>query len=120
MAVIGTFKLIKSGGWEGTIRTLMINEKIRLVPNDNRTSTDAPTFRIMLGWSKIGDAWEAETDSLPPKAYLSLRIDDPAFPAPMRAALFPDEDATTARLVWSRLSESGRDGNYNRGARHAS
>lgn len=120
MAVIGIFKLVKSGGWEGTIRTLLINEKVRLVPNDNRTSPDAPAFRIMLGWSKIGDAWEAETNNILPRSYLSLRIDDPAFPSPLRAALFPDEDATTARLIWSRVSEADKPGHYNKGAGHAS
>lgn len=40
---IGRFKRSKRGGWEGEINTLTINRrKLRLVPNDNRVSEDAP------------------------------------------------------------------------------
>jgi len=46
MAVIGTFTPEKNGGWVGTIRTLTINAKVRLVPNDDRTSNKAPAFRV--------------------------------------------------------------------------
>lgn len=42
MSVIGTFTPIKDGGWEGTIRTLTIDVKARLIPNDNQDSERAP------------------------------------------------------------------------------
>src|SRR3546814_2610681 len=61
MSVIGIFKPSKEGGWEGNLRTLGINERLRLVPNDDRSSDDAPAFRVMLGRQRIGDAWEACT-----------------------------------------------------------
>ena len=59
MAVIGTFAPSKDGGWIGTIHTLAINAKIRLVPNDNRDSANAPAFLVLTGQSRIGEAWEA-------------------------------------------------------------
>jgi uncharacterized protein (DUF736 family) len=97
--VIGRFKRSKQGGWEGEIDTLTIHKRrIRLVPNDNRVSDDAPAFRVMLGWNPIGDAWEKKSHSDPPRYYLRLEIDDPF--APMIAVLFPDADGLTAQLLW--------------------
>jgi uncharacterized protein (DUF736 family) len=102
MAVIGAFKPTKQGGWEGSIRTLTINAKVRLVPNDDRLSDGAPAFRVMLGWSRIGDAWEARSNGDHPREYLRLRLDDPAWPTPVSAALFADAEGSTAQLVWRR------------------
>jgi uncharacterized protein (DUF736 family) len=56
---IGAFKLARDGGWEGEIRTLTLNAKLRLVPNDDRAQANAPMFRVMLGAVRIGDVWEA-------------------------------------------------------------
>src|SRR3546814_18737728 len=87
MSVIGIFKPSKEGGWEGNLRTLGINERLRLVPNDDRSSDDAPAFRVMLGRQRIGDAWEACTQDGKERDYLRLRLHDPGFARPMHAAL---------------------------------
>src|SRR3546814_16762812 len=92
MSVIGIFKPSKEGGWEGNLRTLGINERLRLVPNDDRSSDDAPAFRVMIGRQRIGDAWEACTQDERDRNYLRLRLDDPGFARPMTAALFPADD----------------------------
>jgi uncharacterized protein (DUF736 family) len=102
MAVIGTFTPAKDGGWVGTIRTLTIDAKVRLVPNDDRTSKKAPAFRVFVGNSRIGDAWEAKTGGLSPKEYLRVRLDDPLLPEPVTAALFQVQDGSTAQLFWNR------------------
>lgn len=102
MAVIGTFIPAKDGGWIGRIRTLTINAKVRLVPNDNRENGSSPTFRVFAGQSRVGDAWAAHSNGNPPKDYLRVRIDDPSFTQPLNAALFPDGDGLQARLVWTR------------------
>ena len=60
MAQIGSFTLAKDGGWIGSIRTLTIDAKVHLVPNDNRENENAPAFRVFVGQSRIGDAWEAQ------------------------------------------------------------
>lgn len=104
MAVIGTFTPAKDGGWVGTIRTLTIDAKVRLVPNDDRTSTKAPAFRVFVGNSRIGDAWEAKTRGSSPKEYLRVRLDDPLLPEPVAAALFPVQDGESAQLFWTRRS----------------
>jgi len=102
MALIGTFALAKNGGWTGTIRTLTIDAKVRLVPNDNRDSENAPAFRVFVGQSRIGDAWEARSGGDSPKEYLRIRLDDPSLPEPLSAALFPSEEGQEAQLVWNR------------------
>src|SRR5581483_11092340 len=102
MAVIGTFTPAKNGGWVGTIRTLTINAKVRLVPNDDRTNKKAPAFRVFVGNSRIGDAWEAKTVGLRPKGYLKVRFDDPVLAEPINAALFVSTEGNDAQLLWSR------------------
>jgi uncharacterized protein (DUF736 family) len=102
MAVIGTFTPAKDGGWVGTIRTLTIDAKVRLVPNDDRTSKKAPAFRVFVGNSRIGDAWEARTGGLSPKDYLRVKLDDPMLSEPINAAMFEAEDGSGAQLLWSR------------------
>lgn len=102
MAVIGTFTPAKDGGWVGTIRTLTIDAKVRLVPNDDRTNKKAPAFRIFVGSSRIGDAWEARTGGLNPREYLRVRLDDPLLSEPVTAALIQVQDGSTAQLLWNR------------------
>jgi uncharacterized protein (DUF736 family) len=102
MALIGTFALAKNGGWTGTIRTLTIDAKVRLVPNDNRDNENAPAFRVFVGQSRIGDAWEARSGGDSPKDYLRVQLDDPSLPEPISAALFPSDDGGEAQLVWNR------------------
>lgn len=95
--IIGRFKRSKQGGWEGEIQTLTIQRKIRLVPNDNRASDSAPAFCVMLGWNRIGEAWERKSRSDPPRDYLRVRMFDPF--GPISAALFPDPDGLTAKML---------------------
>ena len=102
MAQIGSFTLAKDGGWTGSIRTLTIDAKVRLVPNDNRENENAPAFRVCVGQCRIGDAWEARSTGDNPKYYLRVRLDDPSLNEPISAALFPPEDRGEAKLVWNR------------------
>lgn len=100
MSVIGMFTPTKEGGWSGTIRTLAIDAKLRFVPNDNRDSERAPTFKLYVGCAEVGAAWRERGGD---KEYLSVRLDDPVLAAPLHAALFPTEENREARLVWRRL-----------------
>jgi len=102
MAQIGSFTLAKDGGWTGSIRTLTIDAKVRLAPNDNRESENAPAFRVLVGQSRIGDAWDARSGGDSPKYYLRVRLDDPSLSEPINAALFPSENSGEAQLVWNR------------------
>ncbi|MDQ1158953.1 uncharacterized protein (DUF736 family) [Sphingomonas sp. SORGH_AS 950] len=100
--VIGRFKLSRQGGWEGEIQTLTISRKVRLVPNDDRTSERAPAFRVLLGGQRIGDAWEERSRGETPRDYVRVILDDPLFQHPRKAALFPDVEGSTASLIWDR------------------
>lgn len=102
MSVIGMFTPIKDGGWEGTIRTLTIDVKARLIPNDNQDSERAPAFRLFAGRSELGAAWRERSSGENPRDYLSVRLDDPSLPAPISAAMFEATDGKEAQLVWSR------------------
>ncbi|WP_316979535.1 DUF736 domain-containing protein [Shumkonia mesophila] len=102
MAIIGTFTPTKEGGWVGVIRTLMIDVKVRLVPNDNRDSDRAPAFRVFAGRSEVGAAWCERTSEENPRKYLSVRLDDPSLLESLSAAMFEDADGKKAQLVWSR------------------
>lgn len=105
MSVIGTFTPSKEGGWIGTIHTLTMNTKVRLVPNDNRNSENSPAFRAFVGKSRVGDAWEARTNGESPRNYLRVKLDDPSLCDPLTAALFWSEDSDEAQLVWSRHTD---------------
>ena len=107
MSVIGTFTPSKDGGWIGTIHTLTMNAKVRLVPNDNRDSEHAPAFRAFIGKSRIGDAWEARSTAEPPRDYLRVKLDDPSLTEPLNATLFWSEDGGEAQLVWNRRRLEG-------------
>ncbi|MBK1967784.1 MULTISPECIES: DUF736 family protein [Brevundimonas] len=101
MGVIGKFKPTKQGGWEGRIETLLIDRKIRFVPNDDRRNDNSPDYVVMLGWSRVGEAWKATSRGENPRDYLRVRLNDP-WSEPKRATLFPAPDGATAELVWSR------------------
>lgn len=100
MAVIGAFTRAKDGGWQGTIRTLSNTLKARFIPNDDRRSEAAPDFHVVTAQCDLGAAWmRRKADHT---EYLSVQLDDPAFPRPISAALFYLADEPTANLVWRR------------------
>lgn len=100
MATIGTFK--KSGkSYSGEISTLAVQSKnVRITAEDNRASENAPTHRIFVGKAEIGAAWAKRSNE--GRDYLSIKLDDPSFAAPIYANLFDDETGETSSLIWSR------------------
>jgi uncharacterized protein (DUF736 family) len=98
MAIIGEFTS-NGNAITGNVRTLTVSMKARLNPIE-RTSRDAPDFRIMSGMAEVGAAWnQISTDGEP---YISVKLDDPSFPAPINAALWPAEKEGEYTLVWNR------------------
>lgn len=108
MAVIGIFTRGKDGGWEGTIRTLTTTIRARFVPNDDRSNAAAPDFHITTAKCELGAAWIRRRADRPAE-YLSVQLDDPAFEKPLSAALFYQEDAYSAQLVWNRRHQGECD-----------
>jgi len=100
MANIGSFKKV-SGELQGEIVTLSVQTKgVRIVPEANRVSDNAPSHRVFVGRAEIGAAWSKRFNE--GRDYLSLKLDDPSFTAPIYANLFEDEDGEGYSLIWSR------------------
>ena len=100
MAIIGSFT--KDGnGYTGTVRTLSINAKARLMPSENGNDK-APDFRVFAaGNVELGAAWKRKAKETG-REYLSLKLDDPSFPQPIYASLVDAETEGTYSLIWSR------------------
>jgi uncharacterized protein (DUF736 family) len=100
MPVIGTFKADKDG-YAGIIRTLSLNAKVRIVANDQKNVASAPDFRVFSGTAEIGAAWR-KTSADDSTSYLRVRLDDPSFREPIRAALMEKSEDGVLRLLWRR------------------
>ncbi|MCI4185544.1 DUF736 domain-containing protein [Dickeya dianthicola] len=98
MANIGIFTADKDG-FTGTLRTLTLNVKVKLVPNDKGSSENVPDFRMQAASHDIGAAWKKISQAERP--YVSVSLDDPSFPATVYARLIEGEDGTH-NLIWSR------------------
>lgn len=102
MAIIGTFK--KDGeGYGGNIETLTIRAAITFEPALKK-SDNAPDFRIFNHaddyTSEIGAAWTKT--SREGAQYLSVRLDDPSFVAPVNCRLIKSGSESGHSLVWER------------------
>jgi uncharacterized protein (DUF736 family) len=67
MTVIGHF-VPDTDGYVGSIRTLSLHAKLRLVAIDNKTKEDGPDFRILFGIQEVGAAWKSKTHESGPIA----------------------------------------------------
>ena len=107
MATIGTFK--KSGDeYTGEIVTLNVQAKnVRIVPDTNSASDNAPSHRVLVGRAEIGAAWSKRSNE--GRDYLGLKLDDPSFTAPIYANLFDDEENDSFSLIWSRPTRRNGD-----------
>ena len=106
MAKIGNFKMV-SGELRGQITTLTLLVKSVRIVADEQASGNAPTHRVYIGDStEIGAGWSKRTNDGRP--YLSLKLDDPSFVAPIFAQLFEGENGESD-LFWTRPVRRGRD-----------
>jgi uncharacterized protein (DUF736 family) len=101
MATIGTFTKTANGDFTGTVKTLTLNVKAKFVPTEG-DSERGPDYRIFAGPSvEFGAAWK-KTARETGRDYLSVKLDDPSFPAPIYASLVEDEGGEAHNLIWSR------------------
>jgi uncharacterized protein (DUF736 family) len=100
MSQIGSFTRSNDGVYTGTIKTLAIDAKARLVPSDPAsTSGKAPDLRVIVSGVEIGAAWRRTSKE--GRTYHSVKLDDPSFTAPIYANFFDGDDGEYA-LIWSR------------------
>ena len=104
MANIGTFK--KSGNdYTGEIVTMSLQKKgVTIVAESPSDNENAPSHRVFISRAEVGAAWQKSTKEH--REYLSIKLDDPSFNAPIFASLFADEDGKTFNLIWSRARTS--------------
>ncbi|TCA30162.1 DUF736 domain-containing protein [Rhizobium leguminosarum bv. viciae] len=99
MATIGIFTASENG-FTDSIRTLALNVKARIARVEN-PSDKGPHFRIYAGNVELGAAWQKRSNESD-RDYLSVKLDDPSFPAPIYATLSEVEGEDGYQLIWSR------------------
>ena len=105
MATIGTFTAADNG-YTGSVKTLTLNVKAKFVATE-KENDKAPDFRIFAGATEFGAAWKKT--SREGRDYLSVKLDDPSFNAPIYANLYDDEDGDGYTLIWSRGRKANGD-----------
>ena len=103
MPQIGTFTRIR-GLFTGTIRTLMFDRHVVLVPTNQPDVLGQPHYTVHIkdaDGPEVGVAWKRSRERA--GEYVSLALDDPTLPAPIRANLFQrDTDKKEWVLIWKR------------------
>ena len=101
MSIIGTFTKTEDG-YTGSIRTLTLNAKVKIVPTEEKKNENSPDFRILAGTLEIGAGWQKTSRANRP--YVSVSIDDPAFAAAIHANLIEAETGEV-NLIWTRRGD---------------
>ena len=105
MATIGTFKKTGNNEFVGEIVTLSVQARnVRIVPETGRSAENAPSHRVFVGRVEIGAAWAKRSNE--GRNYLSVKLDDPSFNAPIYANLFDEEGGESYTLIWSRARKA--------------
>jgi uncharacterized protein (DUF736 family) len=99
MATIGTFTA-SDNGYTGSVKTLTLSFKAKFVAAE-KESDKAPDYRIYAGATECGAAWRKRAKESD-REYLSVKIDDVGFPAPVYASLVKGEGDDSFTLIWSR------------------
>jgi uncharacterized protein (DUF736 family) len=98
MATIGTFTKSENG-FAGSVKTLTLNVKAKFTAAESGNDK-APDYRVFAGATEFGAAWKKT--SREGRQYVSVKLDDPSFPAPIYASLVEAEDGENFTLIWSR------------------
>jgi uncharacterized protein (DUF736 family) len=107
MPQIGQFTR-QDTGFAGNLETFTLFRDVVIVPTEPSDAENAPDYRVHASddgkaepGPEIGAGWKRTGERA--GEYISVLIDDPALPQPIRANLFRDDDAGNAwSLHWSR------------------
>lgn len=100
MTIIGMFQKTPAGSFHGAIRTFALSLKAIDIRSIEATGEHGPSHRVYAGTAELGAAWPLTKPGKPDG--LSVRLDDPSFPAPINALLVETSDGHELR--WSRRS----------------
>ena len=108
MANIGTFKKSGDTNYTGEIVTMSLQKKnVTIVAEEASENENAPSHRVFVAKAEIGACWQKTSKE--GRDYLSIKLDDPSFTAPIFANLFDDEDGKSYNLIWSRARRTNGD-----------
>jgi uncharacterized protein (DUF736 family) len=102
MAIIGNFKATENG-YAGTIETLTLKVEVEFAPVERKSSEKAPDFRIFAKQTgyELGAAWDTVSRETGAQ-YLSTKLDDPSFAAPIQCRLIKSGVELGHSLLWDR------------------
>ena len=96
--IIGKFTKLNEG-YTGSLETVTLSVKASIAPAEKRND-NAPDFRVLAGrTNEFGAAWKRTSSTS--REYLSVKLDDPSFSAPIFASLIETENDGFV-LIWSR------------------
>jgi uncharacterized protein (DUF736 family) len=103
--IIGNFSFDRrSNTYAATITTLTLHRSNIVLRLTNKSGEKEPDYRIIQeddsGTVEFGAAWKRSSGQ--GRDFLSIVLDDPAFPASLNAAMFLSDREDTATLVWQR------------------
>ena len=108
MTIIGTFIRTGKDEYVGELVSFTIRrESVRIVPATDRTGDNAPTHLLMAGDIEVAQGWAKRTQN--ERDYISFRIDDPGFVAPIYPALWDRGDGRSFDLDWKRPKKRQAD-----------
>lgn len=103
MPQIGEFTREESGFF-GRVQTVTLGFDLAIIPAAETEAENAPDYRVHYRDAEgpeIGAAWTRTGEKA--GEYLSVLLDDPALPQPIRASLFRNgRDSSSWSLQWSR------------------
>lgn len=102
MALIGTFTATQNG-FAGSIETLTLRAEASFEPVERKRSDKAPDYRIFTRKTgyEIGAAWNTTSPETGAQ-YLSVKLDDPSFAAPIQCRLVKTGAESGHSLLWDR------------------
>jgi uncharacterized protein (DUF736 family) len=103
--IIGIFNFdSKENSFQGNLMTLVVQHQGIFLRPAEKSGDKEPDYRVIaeteMGPVEFGAAWKRTSER--GQEFLSVSLDDPSFGAPINCAMFQDEGADTAKLVWTR------------------
>lgn len=103
MIQIGEFTRTDAG-YSGRVQTLSLKLNIAIVTAEASDADNAPDYRVHADSDEgpeIGAGWKRSSEKA--GEFVSIQLDDPTFPQPIRANLFQNGgDKASWSLHWSR------------------